>query len=521
MKLVSALVIFTLLFTGCQSQTAKKPKNVILMIGDGMGPGQVSLLYYYLKHTKNPHMKNVKFAFERMDKTHLGISNTRPEGKLVVDSACSATQLAIGTPSRSEMIGLDDNGEVAQTILEKAQAKGLATGLVSDTRMTHATPASFAAHVANRWSEDEISAEMIAIAPDVLFSGGANRFAAKGTRREIPNRFTLTSKRKDDRDLLKEAQDSGYQVIYGKSDLKNIKADRKVLGLFNNGNIPEAVWYKNRKDDPSREIPTLLEMSQAAIDKLSKNDKGFFLMIEGGQIDWAGHQNDAGSMLHELLSFNETINWVIDWVEKNPDTLLVITADHETGGFGIGYNVGTLTEPVKLNGTKFKGKDLAPLINYGEYSLLDILYSQKMNFVSMWEEFLALDKAQQTSDKLCEIVKDVTSITLKASKCKAVLNRVVEETKRRASLKLYKGELPELNDYHDHYYYDLANIRTSLIARAIADQLNIVWATGGHTASAVHVYSLGDESWTREFAGQLTHPQVGMKLQKALQLWQE
>ncbi|AYF44382.1 alkaline phosphatase [Halobacteriovorax sp. BALOs_7] len=508
-----------LLLSSCMnSSPSKGPKNLILMIGDGMGPGQISLLNYYLKHNSNPKMKNVRYAFANMNTNQLGVSATQPYGSIVVDSACSATQLATGTPSRSEMIGLDKEGEIAKTILEKAQKKGLKTGLVSDTRLTHATPASFAAHVANRWSEDRIAQSMIEVAPDLMFSGGANRFVPKGTKSAIEGHFTLKSKRKDDRNLLQEAKDKGFQVIHKRSELTNIDPSKKVLGLFTNHNMPEALWFRDKKEDESREIPTLLEMSKSAVETLSKNDDGFFLMIEGGQIDWAGHQNDAGSMLHEMLSFNETVNWISDWVSKNPDTLLVITADHETGGFGFGYNIGKIEDEIELSGSVFKDRKFKTSINYGPYRVLDLLYSQKTNLIKLWDDFLDLEKSQQTSSTLCDLIEETTSVRLSVSKCSEILAKAIEEKRRRKNLKLYKGEVPKFRGYHDHYYYDLKNIRTSLIAKAIASEQNVVWATSGHTAAPVHVYTKGHVDWAKEFSGQLTHPQIGDRLQKVLGL---
>lgn len=516
-----AIGAYLVSFTSCQSNktVTKKPKNVILMIGDGMGPGQISLLNYYLKHNSNPEMKNVEYAFGKMNSNQIGVSSTQPYGSIVVDSACSATQLATGVPARSEMIGLDIDGEVAKTILEKAKERGMQTGLVSDTRLTHATPASFAAHEANRWTEDRIAANMVKTAPDIMFSGGANRFALRGTKQEIEGHFTLTSKRKDDLDVLALARANGIQVIHRRSELESIDPSKKVLGLFTNGSMPEALWFKDKKNDPKREIPTLLEMSKAALNKLSKNnDKGFFLMIEAGQIDWAGHQNDAGSMLHEMLSFNETINWVSDWVKKNPDTLLVITADHETGGFAFGYNIGDIEAPIELKGSAFKDRAFKTKINYGPYRVLDILYNQKKNLLTLWSDFHGLEKSAQTATRLCEMVRDVTSISLKAKKCQEILDESIVEKKRRDGLNLKKGEVPDFRGYHDHYNYDLKNIRTAMVAKAIAYKQNVVWGTGGHTASPVHVYTLGEKEWAREFSGQLTHPQIGKKLQEALEL---
>ena len=155
-------------------------KNVILMIGDGMGVQQVGLLEDYARRAPNSiyNSANNQTALSKFSKNGLmGLSMTSPHGGLVVDSACSATQLATGMPAGSEMIGLDNNGNIVKTILERAKAAGKATGLVSDTRITHATPASFAAHQPHRSLENDIAAQMIASeSVDVLFSGGARNF---------------------------------------------------------------------------------------------------------------------------------------------------------------------------------------------------------------------------------------------------------------------------------------------------------------------------------------------------------
>ena len=340
--------MFLIFFSHCSLNSGivyKKeilPKNLILMIGDGMGPGQISLLYYFLKYSKKFNISKVENGFERMGKgSSIGMSTTEPYGNIVADSASSATQLAIGQPARPETIGLDIDGGSVLTILEKAQKRGMLTGLVTDTRMTHATPAAFAAHVKNRRREDDIAEAYMETAPDILLSGGANRFIPKGQNINISPYFTIKSRRKDDKNLLEKAIKRGYRIVYSKSELEMVDSNKKILGFFTNHSMPNALWFHRNKNNSKRTIPNLLEMSKSAIKHLSYNSsgKGFFLMIEGGQIDWAAHQNDAGTMLHEMLSFNETLNWVIDWVKKNPNTLLVVTGDHETGGFGFSNNI--------------------------------------------------------------------------------------------------------------------------------------------------------------------------------------
>lgn len=510
MKQVSLLIIFIVLFA-CTPKN-KKVKNVILMIGDGMGPGQISLLYYFLKNTQIKDQKNTPYAFERVNSS-FAISQTAPYDKIVVDSACSATQLAIGKSSRSEMIGLDFNGNETKTILEKAMAKGLATGLVSDTRLTHATPASFAAHVPNRWSEEQIAQNMIKIAPDVLLSGGLSYFIPKGTERKITQNFHVKSKRNDGLDLIQMAKNKNYQVAYTKEQLQSTTQDKKILGLFTSGSYPDAIWMHQNKNNVKREIPSLLEMSQVAINKLSKNEKGFFLMIEGGQIDWAAHANDAATMLHEMLNFNETINWVIDWVKKHPDTLLVITADHETGGFGLGYNVANLPQAIKLEGDKFKNIPFRPNYNYGNFNVLDKLYFHNKSLTQIWLEYSK--SSNKSNQLLSDLIFEATTHKLSKKQISNILATEPNQHQVEWHFNLKHKMLPKVSHYRD-YYFDQNNTRTSLIAREFAADYNLVWGTSGHTANPVHVYTLGPQDVSELFSGQLTHPELGKKLQDVL-----
>ena len=146
----------------------------------------------------------------------------------------------------------------------------------------------------------------------------------------------IKSKRKDSRNLLKEAQEKGYALAFNRSQMET--AQGKLLGLFAYSAMPDGITVTHSQDSPDRTIPTLKEMSAKALQVLSKNDKGFFLMIEAGMIDWAAHNNDTGLMLHEMFRLNETVEYVLDWAENRDDTLIIVTADHTTGGFGISYS---------------------------------------------------------------------------------------------------------------------------------------------------------------------------------------
>lgn len=511
------ITILVFIITSCSSSfdNKSKPKNLILLIGDGMGPAQISLLQAFLKNTEISEMKDVDFAFEKMSQTSLGLSTTHPHGNIVVDSACSASQLAIGQESRPEMIGLDFNGNSVKTILEKAKEKGLATGLVTDTRITHATPAAFAAHVAKRWDEDTIATEYIRSSPDVLLSGGANRFVPQNFNKKVAKHLTISSKRKDNRDLLAEAADNNYHIIHTKNDLDTIPDDKKLLGLFTNSSMPSSIWYKNNKD---KEIPTLLEMTKTAINKLSKNEKGFFLMVEAGQIDWAGHQNDAGSLLNEMLTLNSTLNWLSNWVKNNNETLLVVTADHETGGFGLSYNIHNLPKAKKLSGSKFLSKNFKPNYNYGNYKNLDKMYLQKKTFRDIWTEFKSLNIKKQNPKNLKSLIDKYTGFTISLERAKAVLKTEPNRFKNKNHYNLKVDHLPLIHDFRE-YYVDTPNVISALIGRGIAAQQNVIWGTGGHTSVPVSVYSLGSKnSFTKPYSGQMSHPLLGKKLQDSLNL---
>lgn len=504
-----------------QKTSKAKAKNLILMIGDGMGPAQISLLYYTLKHSKNSELMNTNFGFDRMAQHSFAVSETAPHGALVTDSACSATHLSTGHEALNQTLGINYKGESVPSILQKAQKKGLSTGLVSDTRATHATVAAFGAHVTSRWNEDEIAVQLLETAPTVLLSGGANRFLPAGAERELGGAFLSKSRREDERDLLQEAADAGYHLSHSRGDLKiasnKLEAQHKILGLFTDNSYESSLWFHQHKNSSERTPPSLLEMSQSAIEHLSKNDEGFFLMIEGGQIDWAGHQNDSGSLLHEMLSFNETLNWVVDWVKAHPDTLLVVTADHETGGFGFSYNLQDIPPPQPFPGKQFGDESYASSFNFVNPRNLDQLYHQKQTMNELWRNFQSLPSKAKTSNELRRLIHQATGFMLS----KAEADKILLTTRNpyyNPSHRTTRDEyIPKISDF-SAFYYDANNSGTALIARALSPYLGVVWGTGGHTAAPVHVYSLGPFGLTQNFSGHLTHPEIGRKLQLSLGL---
>lgn len=289
--------------------SAESVKNMIFCIGDGMGLGQIALA----------RMKAAgpggSLYMERMPVA--GFIRTHAANALVTDSAAAGTALASGVKTNNGMLGMTPDGTGYQTILEAAKAKGMATGLVATSTITHATPAAFASHVTSRKMQDKIAEQLIANEVNVLFGGGEGYF--------LP-RTSGKSKRSDQKDLIERAKEAGYLYIRTAEELKTAQHTH-ILGLFQLGPLTTVA--------PE---PSLAELTSKAIQVLSgadKKNKGFFLMVEGSQIDWACHGNDAAGTIRQMLLFDQAVKAAIDFALKDEHTLVVVTADHETGGLTI------------------------------------------------------------------------------------------------------------------------------------------------------------------------------------------
>lgn len=503
--------------------------NVILVIGDGMGPQQVGLLLSYARQAPSSVIESRKTAFDRMIEqgdAKLTISTTHAAGTLVTDSAASASQLATGYFAGSEMLGLDKDGNRRETIVEKAKRIGKATGLVSDTRITHATPAAFAAHQTHRSLENEIAEDLLAIGPDVMFSAGWSYWLPETVNDKQSQDYrsaaqllgrtdSIASKRNDRKNLLAQARQQGYELVFNKSQLQ--QARDKTLGLFAASELPNGIAETLAKQDPARTVPTLKEMSRQALDILSKNEQGFFLMIEAGQIDWASHGNDTGTLLHEMLRMNETLEAVLDWMQGRDDTLLIVTADHETGGFGFSYSAADLPEPRSLPGAYFQeGRQFQPSFNYGNPEVLDRLYAQQLSYFELFKRFESLPKAQQKPARLVEMVNLYTEFKIDERQAERILatekNRYYRPNHKSLSLK----RVPMMGFNSAFFAYPAGN-RQNLLAREVAEQQHAVWATGTHTSTPVYVFMQGPRQVLQPFEKILHHTEIGRLAADALQ----
>jgi alkaline phosphatase len=285
---------------------AAGPKNVILFIGDGMGFGQVT----------STRIKSLgpdgRLRLERLPVT--GVVVNHSANSLIPDSAACGTALACGVKTNNGMLGQTRERRY-QSILEACQAAGYRTGLVVTKNLTDATPAAFASHVTSRKMEPAIARQLLASGVNVLLGGGRRYF--------LPRAFSPDAG--DPNNLAALIRGNGYVWVLGEAQLQCVDADR-VLGLF---------AYEAMKSLPGE--PNLTIMTENAIRLLTRAGvgQGFFLMVEGSQIDSACHNNDPNQMFREVLAFDEAVHAGIDFARPDGHTLVIVTADHETGGLEI------------------------------------------------------------------------------------------------------------------------------------------------------------------------------------------
>jgi alkaline phosphatase len=517
--LQTAAVTSTVSSTGT-AKSEKKIRNVILLIGDGMGPQQMGLLFAYARHAPGSKVPKRVAAMEQMAVDgELGMVRTEPYGALVVDSAAAATQLATGAYAGSEMIGVDYEGNSQPTVVEIARDLGKATGIVSDTRLTHATPAGFAAHQRDRSMENEIAVDMIENKVDVLLSGGLRHFVPQAVNDKdsatyaalvqmMGGAYEPYSRRQDNRNLLLEARND-CKIVFDHKALAEVKKG-KVLGLFGNSEMLDAISENKALQREDRTEPTLVEMTEKSLELLSQDPEGFFLMVEGGQIDWGGHNNDAGVMLQELLQLDDAVRVVLNWARERDDTLVLLTADHETGSFGFSYSGNELPEPRQLSGKVFGKEPFKPNFNYASHELLDNLAAQQKSFYEIFTEFDALPEKLKTAETLVTMINEAVapySITL--DDATRILTRAPNRNYKKGHPYLGTQTVPQMPDQEDFFVYG-ENLRFNRLGHILGAQQHVVWGTGTHTNTPVAIVSYGPGS--EQFSGLMHATDVGKRM---------
>lgn len=289
--------------------------KVILFVGDGMGLAQREAARLAAYGPQG------RLAMDQLDQVCLVA--TYSASALTTDSAAGATAWSTGHKTTNSFLAVGPDSLPLRTVLEYARNAGYGTGLVTTTTITHATPAAFAAHVSDRGAEAQIAGQMLANRPQVMLGGGWAFWVPQSQ---------ADSQRQDERDLLAEARSAGYEVVQNAEELARLDLRRphQLLGLFAAGHL--SYMYDRQGEDE----PDLAAMTRTALGVLGQSKRGFFLMVEGGRIDHACHDNDATRAIWEAIAFDQAVRQGIQYARFHKDTLVIVVADHETGGMSVG-----------------------------------------------------------------------------------------------------------------------------------------------------------------------------------------
>ena len=417
--------------------SAENTTNIIYMIGDGMGPSYTTA-YRYFKDDKNtPEVERTIF-----DSLFTGLASTSPDDHTVVtDSAAGATALATSTKSYNGAIAVDKNKNPLKTMLQMAKENGLTTALVATSQINHATPASFVAHNEYRRNYNDIANDYVDVKVnnqlpvDLLLGGGTKYFI------------------REDRNLVSELKLAGYQY---ESDINNLNAIESLpaIGLFNKVALPYAI------DKNPKRLTKMTAKTLSLLDKDSR--KGFFAMIEASQIDWCGHANDIACAMAEMDDFATSIELVKSYIDKNPNTLLVVTADHSTGGLTLGSDGVYEWKADVIKNVKASGEKIAKaLVESNDYSL-------------KWIELTGIELAEEAKNSLSLNIKEIKNSQQKSDR-KEALEQLAKFTKMQIDIASRTG-----------------------------------WTTSGHTAIDVPILAYGKGS--EAFRGHMDNTDIAKKL---------
>ncbi|PCI66273.1 MAG: alkaline phosphatase [Gammaproteobacteria bacterium] len=459
------LLIIALLvgFTSCktnpvklitESEDSKPVKNIILMIGDGMGPAYLKAYRQFMDNPETPQIEQTEF-----DKILTGTVATDPlnnddEYGRITDSAASATAYATGHKVLSRSLSITAEGKKLKTVLEQAKSNGLSTGLIVTSLLTDATPAAFIAHHPSRYEYSKIADyyldnydEQAQLMFDVVLGGGREYFV------------------REDRDLMAELTKKGFKTIKNKTDLLT-NQDSKIVGLF-------AQRQLNKFWDRDEKTPSLAEMTAAAIKVLSQNKKGFFLMVEASQIDWAGHRNNIVGVMSEMQDFELALKVALKFANEDGQTQIILTADHETGGLSLG------TRYDNKNKYYWKGRVIKQFTKTPEEIVKRALYSNDLLAEFKRASSLVLNKEEEESLKSFKFVKEVENKTS---------SKISAREKRKNSNKQ-------------------KNKAVDLITDIVNRHTNTGWTTRSHTGVDVNLYAFGPKS--NELRGHFDNTKIG------------
>ncbi len=421
-----------LLLVAIVASAGKAPKYVFYFIGDGMGPSHVLGTELYLGEMQGVIGRPQQLCFTQFPSTAFVTTFSASNG--VSDSAASGTALATGNKTTNGYLGVTPDGTPVYSVAKAAQEAGYAVGISTTVPINHATPGAFYAHQPSRNNYPQIAREMLTA--DYHFYAGGDPICSDSERAQ----------------LYKDAEAQGYAIARGYADYKG-KSNAAKMMLYQKSVATQIPYTIDRTADDL----TLAQITEAGIDFLSKKSKkGFFFMVEGGKIDYASHDDDAATMMHEVMDFNAAIEVAYEFYKQHPnETLIIVTADHETGGIVLGFK-GSYTLNLKaLSGQKVS-----------EDRLEEILIAASKEKQLSWDELkgilsenMGLWKEAQLSDEQSKSLKKLYELYASAEK---------QESREQALIKI-------------------ANQAKYLVSHSAA----VSWASGNHSGTFVPLFAIG------------------------------
>lgn len=417
---------------GPTSDSAARPKNIIILFADGAAPTQWELGKYSARVLRNQAFATTDIVFRQGT---LGLLSTHSSNAFVTDSAAAASAMSTGSKVNNYTVAIDPAGKRLRTVMEAAKASGRKIGLVTTAEIYDASPAAFSVH-ANRGEDQSIVDQYLALEPDVLIGGGRDYFLPKGVG---------GGKRSDGNDLRAAFAGKAYQIVSTPQELISAQGPR-VLALFADGDMALEI------DRDGDQQPSIADMTRTALRLLSRdNPNGFVLFVESENTDSAGHQNDIAALIHALWAFDDAVRIALEFQRTTPgDTLLIVTGDHETGGLSATYAQGTLG-----------------------VAYADLIYTAPASF-------------QMVSRIKGSLASAARALGRKPTR--AAVDALIAERFPGFTLDQdLRDSILAQRPLERNFYY----VTQTVLARMVARQTGIYWGTSGHTTQPVAVGAMG------------------------------
>lgn len=435
-----AIVVCALALMGCAGlpvgdTKVQSPKNIVIIFADGVAATQ----WDFGRYSSNVLRRQPFVTTDLFREKGIGLLISSPHGVYVTDSAAAGSAMATGNKVENGILSMTPDGKPVRTVMQAAKAKGKRIGLISTATIYDATPAAFSMNAKSRRDSQALVDKYLSLEPDVLLGGGADFFLPAGS----PG-----GKRKDGKNIVAAFRSKGWQVVNTTAELK-AATGAKLLGLF----ADEDMDFEMESDRVKE--PTMAEMTAGALKALSQaNPNGFVLLVENENTDTAGHANDAASLMHALWAIDDAVKVALEFQRNSPDTLVIVTGDHETGGFSPTYAL----------------KDLSSLSSKNRFyfgdAQLKMLAPITMSFTTAAEK-LGKKPSAEALDAL--VAKHFPGFKLDADLRELILKQKPLE--------------------RSHAY-----VVQNVLGRMVARQTGIYWGTGGHTSEPVLVGAVGPGS---------------------------